>query len=64
MKFRERIAWLGRMPLHWKILFGSQAIIMSLAVNFRLNDIKRAKMIEEMKRLENEKKDTSIDSLS
>lgn len=52
MKFRERIAWLGRMPLHWKILFGSQAIIMAVAFNFRLNDIKNAKMIQERKRQE------------
>ncbi len=49
MNLKERIAWLGRMPLHWKILFGSQAIIISIAVNYRINDIKRARMIQEMK---------------
>ena len=55
MKFRERIAWLGRMPLHWKILFGVQTVIMSVAFNFRLNDLNRARIIQnEIKRKEGE----------
>jgi hypothetical protein len=46
MDLKERIAWLGRMPLRWKILLGVQTAIMTTAFNFRLNDIRRAKIIQ------------------
>ena len=43
MNFQERIAWLGRMPLRYKVLFGTQFVIMSFAAKFRLVDIERAR---------------------
>lgn len=47
MNLTERIAWLRRMPLRWKILFGTQALIFTTAINFRLSDIKRARIMEQ-----------------
>mmetsp|Transcript_5982 Transcript_5982/g.9991 ORF Transcript_5982/g.9991 Transcript_5982/m.9991 type:complete len:85 (+) Transcript_5982:67-321(+) len=46
----DRLAWLGRMPLRYKILFGTQSIIFGMALRFRLMDIERAK-----RKLEQEK---------
>lgn len=40
----QRMAWLRRMPLQYKILFGTQAIIFTLAVRFRLKDIERIRL--------------------
>ena len=34
-RFRERLAWLGRMPLHYRILFGGQAVVMVIAFQYR-----------------------------
>ena len=49
MNLKQRIAWLRRMPMHWRLLFGTQAVIMTTAFNFRLNEVRKARMIEEMK---------------
>lgn len=55
MNIKERIAWLRRMPIHWKILFTSQFIIFTTAIQFRLSDVKRARLImEEQERQEKE----------
>ena len=51
MNLNERIAWLRRMPMRWRILFGTQALIFGTAVKIRMQEIKRAQMIEE-RRLE------------
>lgn len=40
----DRIAWLGRMPLRYKILFGTQSIIFGLAVRFRFVDLNQAQL--------------------
>lgn len=37
----DRLKWLGRMPLKYRILFGTQAVIFGLAIQFRLKDLKR-----------------------
>jgi hypothetical protein len=34
--FRERVAWLGRMPRHYKLLFGSQILFGVFAVYMRV----------------------------
>lgn len=34
-RFRERWAWLSRMPLHYRILFGGQACFMVVAFQYR-----------------------------
>ena len=60
---RERIAWLGRMPRHWRLLFASQGLFMIFAVSYRrrvIQDIlddqerereaeRRAKLLLEMR---------------
>lgn len=51
MNLNERIAWLRRMPMRWRILFGSQAVIFGVAIKIRVQEIKRAQMLE-AKRLE------------
>lgn len=33
--WKERIAWLRRMPLHYRVLFGSQFLFMAWAFNRR-----------------------------
>jgi hypothetical protein len=53
MTFKERLAWLSRMPTHWRILIGGQAIFMAFAIQVRLNDISKSrKMLEEQKKME------------
>lgn len=37
----DRLAWLGRMPMKYRILFGTQAIIFGLSIRFRLMDLKK-----------------------
>ena len=34
-RVQERIAWLGRMPRNWKLLFASQGLFMIFAVSYR-----------------------------
>ena len=34
-RVKERIAWLRRMPRHWKLLFASQGLFMAFAVSYR-----------------------------
>ena len=34
-RFRQRLAWLGRMPWHYRILFGGQAVFMVFAFEYR-----------------------------
>lgn len=43
MNFRERMAWLGRMPGHYKILFGSQLLITLFAIRMRYKLVERHK---------------------
>ena len=43
MTFRERLAWLGRMPGKYKILFGSQLLITLFAIRMRYNLVQRQK---------------------
>lgn len=53
MTFKERLAWLGRMPTRWRVLIGGQAIFFAFAIKVRLSDIERGrKLLEEQKRLE------------
>ena len=49
MDLKARIAWLGRMPLKYKLLFGSQAMFFTMAVKFRLSDIERAKNVHSLR---------------
>lgn len=58
MTFKERLAWLGRMPTRWRVLIGGQAIFFAFAIKVRLSDIERGrKLLEEQKRLESIHKD-------
>jgi hypothetical protein len=60
MNLNERIAWLKRMPLRWRILFGTQAIILTTAIRFRINDIQRAKQMQiEMDKQDNGNSDSN-----
>lgn len=53
MTFKERLAWLGRMPTKWRVLIGGQALFMAFAVKVRLDDIEKGRqMIEAQKKLE------------
>lgn len=53
MTFKERLAWLGRMPTRWRVLIGGQAIFFAFAIKMRLSDIERGRrLLEEEKRLE------------
>ena len=45
--FRERLAWLGRMPTHYRILFGVQLMFTTVAVNWRLADVRRRRKIRD-----------------
>jgi hypothetical protein len=47
MTFRERLAWLGRMPRHYKLLFGSQLLISVFAVRMRYKLIEKQKERDE-----------------
>jgi hypothetical protein len=47
MTFRERLAWLGRMPTHYKILFGSQLMITIFAIRMRYKLVQRQKERDE-----------------
>jgi hypothetical protein len=42
-RFRRRLAWLGRMPMHYRILFGTQALFTVFAFNYRLHLIERGR---------------------
>jgi hypothetical protein len=42
---KERLQWLGRMPTKWRVLIGGQALFMIFAINIRLRDIERSKML-------------------
>lgn len=33
--FRDRLAWLQRMPTHWRLLIGSQLIFTLFAIRYR-----------------------------
>jgi hypothetical protein len=33
--FRERLAWLRRMPNHWRLLIGSQVVFTAFAIRYR-----------------------------
>jgi hypothetical protein len=44
MTFRERLAWLGRMPRHYKLLFGSQLLFTIFAFRMRQKLIERQGM--------------------
>ena len=43
MTFRERMAWLGRMPRPYKILFGSQFLITLFAIRLRYKLVQKQK---------------------
>jgi len=57
MNFRERLAWLGRMPLHYRALFGTQFIITAFAMRYRYKLVER-------RRLKLEAEETGIDTAS
>ncbi len=53
--FKERLAWLSRMPTKWRVLIGGQAIFMAFAIQVRLNDIAKSRlMLEEQKKMKEE----------
>ena len=41
MTFRERLAWLGRMPAHYRILFCSQLMLTAVAIQYRIIIVER-----------------------
>ena len=41
--FRERLAWLRRMPLHWRILLLSQGCIFTCGYQYRIHILEREK---------------------
>lgn len=41
MPFRERLAWLGRMPAHYRILFCSQLMLTAVAIQYRMIIVER-----------------------
>lgn len=43
-KFQERLQWLKRMPMKWRILFGTQLIFFTTALSYRLKDISNARL--------------------
>ena len=55
MTFRQRLAWLGRMPTKWRVLIGGQALIMTLAVSLRLKDIEKSIILQDQFKLQQEK---------
>ena len=42
--WEERIAWLGRMPLRYRVLFGTQAVIFTLVLQYRNKQIDRIRL--------------------
>jgi hypothetical protein len=38
---KERIAWLRRMPLHWKLLLSSQLLFTTFAIGYRQKLVER-----------------------
>ena len=44
MTFRERMAWLGRMPRPYKLLFGSQLLLTLFAIRMRCQLVERQEM--------------------
>jgi hypothetical protein len=59
VSFRERLAWLGRMPFHYKLLFASQSLFTVFAINWR------AQIVEKKRReLEAESAPSSPDMTS
>ena len=42
-KLRESLQWLKRMPMKWRILFGTQIMVFSLALNYRLKVLSDAR---------------------
>ena len=47
MTFKERLKWLGRMPTKWRVLIGGQALFFAFAINVRLQDIERSRLLLE-----------------
>jgi hypothetical protein len=39
--FRERAAWLRRMPNHWRLLIGSQVVFTAFAIRYRHNLVEK-----------------------
>jgi len=55
----DRLTWFRRMPMKYRILFGTQAIIFGFAIQFRLSDLGSASVrVEEQKQQETEKRTT------
>jgi hypothetical protein len=42
--FNERLQWIKRMPMKWRVLFGSQVIFFSMALNYRFSHITNARV--------------------
>lgn len=57
MTFKERLAWLGRMPTRWRVLFGVQSVVFMMAVNLRFSDLGRARLAVAEEEEELEKND-------
>ena len=55
-RFRSRLAWLGRMPTRYRVLFGTQLVFFTIAIKVRLNDIEKARFQLEQQKQEEEKK--------
>ena len=47
-RFRQRLAWIGRMPWPYRMLFGTQALVVIFAFNYRLSLIEQGKRQLEM----------------
>ena len=64
MNFRSRVSWLGRMPMKWRLLFGTQALITCFAIRMRLKNLSRAEQLAKeetpKKSLENDKNGSSV----
>lgn len=41
--FRERLLWIGRMPIHYKLLFVSQGLFTVFAINYRVQMMEKRK---------------------
>jgi hypothetical protein len=44
--WRERLEWLGRMPRHYKLLFGSQIVFTIFALRMRQQRIVQKRQME------------------
>jgi hypothetical protein len=51
-RFRDRIAWLRRMPRHYRLLFGSQAMFTVYAITYYRRLSERARLQEEIESIE------------